>query len=84
MGINTETKTTIEEDGVAKANVHAQLLDLDAQIHDMNRAGTLPCRHASRDVTRPWKTAGCSTLRRHSMGFADTSRKFKSAARRKN
>jgi aminocarboxymuconate-semialdehyde decarboxylase len=39
MGINTETKTMVEEDGVAKANVHAQLFDLDAQIHDMDRAG---------------------------------------------
>jgi hypothetical protein len=39
MGINTETKTILEEDGVAKANVHAQLFDLDAQIHDMDRAG---------------------------------------------
>jgi aminocarboxymuconate-semialdehyde decarboxylase len=39
MGINTETKTIVEEDGVAKANVHAQLFDLDAQIHDMDQAG---------------------------------------------
>jgi len=39
MGINTETKTIVEEDGVAKANVHAQLFDLDAQIHDMDRTG---------------------------------------------
>jgi predicted TIM-barrel fold metal-dependent hydrolase len=39
MGINTETRTIVEEDGVPKANVHAQLFDLDAQIRDMNRAG---------------------------------------------
>ena len=39
MGINTETKTIVEEDGVAKANVHVQLFDLDAQICDMDRAG---------------------------------------------
>jgi predicted TIM-barrel fold metal-dependent hydrolase len=39
MGINTETKTIVEEDGMAKANVHSQLFDLDAQIHDMDRAG---------------------------------------------
>jgi aminocarboxymuconate-semialdehyde decarboxylase len=39
MGINTETRTIVEEDGVAKANVHAQLFDLDAQIQDMDRAG---------------------------------------------
>jgi hypothetical protein len=38
-GINTETKTIVEEDGVAKANVHARLFDLDAQIRDMDRAG---------------------------------------------
>jgi predicted TIM-barrel fold metal-dependent hydrolase len=38
MRINTETKTIVEEEGVAKANVHAQLFDLDAQIHDMVRA----------------------------------------------
>jgi len=39
MGINTETGTIVEEDGFAKANVHAQLFNLDAQIQDMNRAG---------------------------------------------
>ena len=39
MGINTETRTIVEEDGFAKANVHAQLFNLDAQIQDMNRAG---------------------------------------------
>jgi aminocarboxymuconate-semialdehyde decarboxylase len=39
MGINTETKTIVEEDGVPKANVHSQLFDLDAQIKDMERAG---------------------------------------------
>jgi predicted TIM-barrel fold metal-dependent hydrolase len=39
MGINTETRTIVEEDGAPKANVHAQLFDLDAQIHDMDRAG---------------------------------------------
>ena len=39
MGINTETRTIVEEDGVAKANVHAQLFDLGAQIQDMDRAG---------------------------------------------
>ena len=39
MGITTETRTIVEEDGVAKANVHAQLFDLDAQIRDMDRAG---------------------------------------------
>jgi hypothetical protein len=38
-GINTETKTIVEEDGAAKANVHARLFDLDAQIRDMDRAG---------------------------------------------
>jgi predicted TIM-barrel fold metal-dependent hydrolase len=39
MGIDTGTKTIVEEDGVAKANVHTRLFDLDAQIHDMDRAG---------------------------------------------
>ena len=39
MGINTETRTIVEEYGVAKANVHAQLFDLNAQIKDMDRAG---------------------------------------------
>jgi len=39
MGINMQTKTIVEEDGVAKANVHAQLFDLDAQIRDMDRTG---------------------------------------------
>jgi aminocarboxymuconate-semialdehyde decarboxylase len=39
MGINTETRTIVEEDGVAKANVHTQLFNLDAQIQDMDRAG---------------------------------------------
>jgi hypothetical protein len=39
MGINTETRTIVEEDGFAKANVHAQLFNLDAQIQDMDRAG---------------------------------------------
>jgi predicted TIM-barrel fold metal-dependent hydrolase len=39
MGINTETKTIVEEDGAAKANVHVQLFDLDAQIRDMDRTG---------------------------------------------
>src|ERR671919_31507 len=39
MGINTQTKTVIQENGVAKANVHSQLFNLDAQIEDMNRAG---------------------------------------------
>jgi len=39
MGINTETRTIVEEDGAPKANVHAQLFDLDAQIRDMDRAG---------------------------------------------
>lgn len=39
MGIDTKTKTIVEEDGLAKANVHAQLFDLDAQINDMDRAG---------------------------------------------
>jgi hypothetical protein len=32
MGINTGTRTIVEEDGVPKANVHGQLFDLDAQI----------------------------------------------------
>lgn len=39
MGISTESKTILEEDGVATANVHGQLFDLDAQIRDMDRAG---------------------------------------------
>jgi predicted TIM-barrel fold metal-dependent hydrolase len=39
LGINTETRTIVEEDGVPKANVHARLFDLDAQIQDMDRAG---------------------------------------------
>lgn len=39
MGISTETRTVVEEGGVAKANVHSQLFDLDAQIQDMDRAG---------------------------------------------
>jgi predicted TIM-barrel fold metal-dependent hydrolase len=39
LGINTETRTIVEEDGVPKANVHRQLFDLDAQIQDMDRAG---------------------------------------------
>jgi len=37
MGINTETKATLEKNGVAKASV--QLFNLDAQIEDMDRAG---------------------------------------------
>lgn len=32
MGINTEIRTIVEEDGVPKANVHGQLFNLDAQI----------------------------------------------------
>ncbi|HEY7319495.1 MAG TPA: amidohydrolase family protein [Candidatus Binatia bacterium] len=39
MGLNTQTRTIVEEDGVPKANVHTQLFDLDAQIQDMDRAG---------------------------------------------
>ena len=39
MGINTETRTIVEEDGVPKANVHGQLFNLAAQIEDMNRVG---------------------------------------------
>jgi len=39
MGINAETRTIVEEDGVPKANVHSQLFDLDGQIQDMDRAG---------------------------------------------
>src|SRR5438874_5941850 len=39
MGIDTKTKTIVEEGGVAKANVHSQLFNLDAQIQDMDRAG---------------------------------------------
>ena len=39
MGINTEIRTIVEEDGVPKANVHGQLFNLDAQIQDMDRAG---------------------------------------------
>jgi len=39
MGINPEEKTIVEESGFAKANVHSQLFDLDAQLNDMDRAG---------------------------------------------
>ena len=39
MGIDTKTKTIVEEGGMAKANVHSQLFNLDAQIQDMDRAG---------------------------------------------
>src|SRR5438093_8956939 len=39
MGIDTKTKTIVEEGGVAKANIHSQLFTLDAQIQDMDRAG---------------------------------------------
>ena len=39
MGINTEIRTIVEEDGVPKANVHGHLFNLDAQIQDMDRAG---------------------------------------------
>ena len=39
MGINTETRTIVEEDGIPKANVHGQLFNLEAQIEDMNRVG---------------------------------------------
>src|SRR4029077_19812658 len=39
MGINTEIRTIVEDDGVPKANVHAQLFNLDAQITDMDRVG---------------------------------------------
>jgi aminocarboxymuconate-semialdehyde decarboxylase len=39
MGISTEGKTTVQEDGVNKANVHGQLFDIEAQIQDMDRAG---------------------------------------------
>jgi predicted TIM-barrel fold metal-dependent hydrolase len=39
LGIDTQTRTTIQEGGLAKANVHPQLFDLDAQIRDMDRAG---------------------------------------------
>src|SRR2546428_12271631 len=39
MGIDMKTKTIVEEGGMAKANVHSQLFNLDAQIQDMDRAG---------------------------------------------
>jgi predicted TIM-barrel fold metal-dependent hydrolase len=39
MGISTETRTVVEEGGVAKANLHSHLFDLDAQIQDMDRVG---------------------------------------------
>lgn len=39
LGINTETRTIVEEDGVPKANIHGQLFNLEAQIQDMDRAG---------------------------------------------
>jgi predicted TIM-barrel fold metal-dependent hydrolase len=39
LGINTERRTIVEEDGVPKANVHSQLFDLNTQIQDMDRAG---------------------------------------------
>jgi len=39
LGINTETRTIVQEDGAPKANVHARLFDLDAQIQDMDRSG---------------------------------------------
>lgn len=39
MGIGTESKTVVEEGGVAKASIHSQLFDLDAQIQDMDRVG---------------------------------------------
>jgi predicted TIM-barrel fold metal-dependent hydrolase len=38
MGIETDKKSVLQEDGVAKANVHSQLFNLDAQIEDMDRA----------------------------------------------
>jgi hypothetical protein len=37
MGIETDKKSVLQEDGVAKANVHSQLFNLDAQIEDMDR-----------------------------------------------
>ena len=62
MGINTETRSIVEEDGVAKANVHAQLFDLDAQIQDMDRAGIdVAVQNVFWDGIRRWKIAGCST-----------------------
>src|SRR2546422_3368126 len=39
MGINTAARTIVEEDGVAKAYVHSQLFNLEAQIQDMDRSG---------------------------------------------
>ncbi|HEU4341773.1 MAG TPA: amidohydrolase family protein, partial [Candidatus Binatia bacterium] len=39
MGINTESTIIVDERGVAKANVHSQLFNLEAQIQDMDRAG---------------------------------------------
>ena len=39
MGISTESTIIVDERGVAKANVHSELFNLDAQIQDMDRAG---------------------------------------------
>ena len=39
MGIKTEGRTVVLEDGVHKASVHSRLFDLDGQIKDMDRAG---------------------------------------------
>jgi aminocarboxymuconate-semialdehyde decarboxylase len=39
MGINTASRTIVEEGGIAKAKVHSQLFNLEGQIHDMDRTG---------------------------------------------
>ena len=45
MGINTENKSIVEEDGMAKANVHAQLFDLMRKSTTwIEPASTSPCK----------------------------------------
>ena len=39
MGINTEVRTIVEEDGVPKANVHGHLFNLERAVGDLGLKG---------------------------------------------
>src|SRR4029450_6475485 len=63
MGINTETRTIVEEDGVAKANVHVHSsISMRKSRTWIGRGSISLCKLVFWDGIRRSRIAGCSTI----------------------
>src|SRR5215831_4842415 len=76
MGINTETRTIVEEDGVARPTfMPSSSISMRKSRIWIGRALMLPCKLVFWDGIRPWRIVGClmTALRKFKKNIRDAS-----------